>query len=107
MKNIQIRLERWTSRKTTSDLKQPGRTAQPNWFEGPSAGNNWLDSGSSKGGFQSEVQHPVHKWGQTPINLSELHNQIGVTGSKFGKDGAFRSITAVACNGPCMLQCYM
>ena len=47
------------------------------------------------------------KWGQTPINLSELHNQIGVTGPKFGKDGAFRSITAVACNGPCMLQCYM
>ena len=48
-----------------------------------------------------------HKWGQTPINLSALHNQIGVTGPKFGKDGAFRSITAVACNGPCMLQCYM
>ena len=24
------------------------------------------------------------KWGQTPINLSELHNQIGVTGPKFG-----------------------
>ena len=47
------------------------------------------------------------KWGQTPINLSALHNQIGVTGPKFGKDGAFRSITAVACNGPCMLQCYM
>ena len=48
-----------------------------------------------------------HKWGQTPINLSALHNQIGVTGPKFGKDGAFRSITAVACNGPCTLQCYM
>ena len=48
-----------------------------------------------------------HKWGQTPINLSALHNQIGVTGPKFGKDGAFRSITAVACDGPCMLQCYM
>lgn len=47
------------------------------------------------------------KWGQTPINLSALHNQIGVTGPKFGKDGAFRSITAVACNGPCTLQCYM
>ena len=36
-----------------------------------------------------------HKWGQTPINLSALHNQIGVTGPKFGKDGAFRSITAL------------
>lgn len=47
------------------------------------------------------------KWGQTPISLYALHNQIGVTGPKFGKDGAFRSITAVACNGPCMLQCYM
>ena len=29
----------------------------------------------------------MNKWGQTPINLSALHNQIGFTGPQFGKDG--------------------
>ena len=62
---------------------------------------------SNTGQRQRVAQRDGTKWGQTPISLSALHNQIGVTGPKFGKDGAFRSITADACNGPCMLQCYM
>ena len=66
-----------------------------------------LDAGGADGFHRCGTKYAWTKWGQTPINLSALHNQIGVTGPKFGKDGAFSSITAVACNGPCMLQCYM
>ena len=90
--------------RTTIDPRVPASLAQGRLDAARVDATTPADIAAQQAADEAEA---MNKWGQTPINLSALHNQFGVTGPKFGKDGAFRSITAVACNGPCMLQCYM